>query len=278
MSLDKSKLQNILNAINENIFYKDTEGHYVIATHVCNMLNCTGNADFTIYGKTDLEVQPDKELGRKFYEEDMHIVATKANVKYVQCMKFGEDEYYYEINKSPVLDEYGNVLGIVGIIKDMTELIKLQKKLEGYSITDMMTQTFNRAFYESGQYKKNLRYPVCVIMADINNLKYYNDNYGHKEGDVLIRTIVNNVRNHLRITDIIIRLGGDEFMILLQECNKNHGEETINRIKKAESAIRLQNIAIGTSYGTYMADDENELERAIEEADKEMYANKRQRI
>ena len=50
----------------------------------------------------------------------------------------------------------------------------------------MMTQTYNRSFYESGEYKNKLKYPVGVVMADINNLKYYNDNYGHKEGDILI--------------------------------------------------------------------------------------------
>lgn len=44
-------------------------------------------------------------------------------------------------------------------------------------------------------------------MADINNLKYYNDNYGHKEGDILIRTIVNNMQRYIRPVDVLIRLG-----------------------------------------------------------------------
>lgn len=194
MDLDRRELQCILNAINENIFFKDTNGRYVLSTHVCNMLNSNGDSSFSIYGKTDLDIQPDKTLGKKFYEEDMNIIKTKNNVNYIEKMQFGEDVFYYQINKNPVLDADGNVMGIVGIVKDISDLIKLQEKLKNYSITDMMTQTYNRSFYESGEYKNKLKYPVGVVMADINNLKYYNDNYGHKEGDILIRTIVNNMQ------------------------------------------------------------------------------------
>ena len=270
MDLDRRELQCILNAINENIFFKDTNGRYVLSTHVCNMLNSNGDSSFSIYGKTDLDIQPDKTLGKKFYEEDMNIIKTKNNVNYIEKMQFGEEVFYYQINKNPVLDADGNVMGIVGIVKDISNLIKLQEKLKNYSITDMMTQTYNRSFYESGEYKNKLKYPVGVVMADINNLKYYNDNYGHKEGDILIRTIVNNMQRYIRPVDVLIRLGGDEFLILLQECDK-----IINQIKNAEGNIKLQNITVGTSYGISIANNEEELNNSIAEADKAMYADKR---
>lgn len=275
MDLDRRELQCILNAINENIFFKDTNGRYVLSTHVCNMLNSNGDSDFSIYGKTDLDIQPDKTLGKKFYEEDMNIIKTKNNVNYIEKMQFGEEVFYYQIKKNPVLDADGNVMGIVGIVKDISDLIKLQEKLKNYSITDMMTQTYNRSFYESGEYKNKLKYPVGVVMADINNLKYYNDNYGHKEGDILIRTIVNNMQRYIRPADVLIRLGGDEFLILLQECDKKDSDKIINQIKSAEGNIKLQNITVGTSYGISIANNEEELNNSIAEADKAMYADKR---
>lgn len=275
MDLDRRELQCILNAINENIFFKDTNGRYVLSTHVCNMLNSNGGSDFSIYGKTDLDIQPDKTLGKKFYEEDMNIIKTKNNVNYIEKMQFGEEVFYYQIKKNPVLDADGNVMGIVGIVKDISDLIKLQEKLKNYSITDMMTQTYNRSFYESGEYKNKLKYPAGVVMADINNLKYYNDNYGHKEGDILIRTIVNNMQRYIRPADVLIRLGGDEFLILLQECDKKDSDKIINQIKSAEGNIKLQNITVGTSYGISIANNEEELNNSIAEADKAMYADKR---
>ena len=132
----------------------------------------------------------------------------------------------------------------------------------------MMTQTYNRSFYESGEYKNKLKYPVGVVMADINNLKYYNDNYGHKEGDILIRTIVNNMQRYIRPVDVLIRLGGDEFLILLQECDKKDSDKIINQIKNSEGNIKLQNVTVGTSYGISIANNEEELNDSIAEADK----------
>ena len=196
-------------------------------------------------------------------------------MNYIEKMQFGEEVFYYQINKNPVLDADGNVMGIVGIVKDISNLIKLQEKLKNYSITDMMTQTYNRSFYESGEYKNKLKYPVGVVMADINNLKYYNDNYGLKEGDILIRTIVNNMQRYIRPVDVLIRLGGDEFLILLQECDKKDSDKIINQIKNAEGNIKLQNITVGTSYGISIANNEEELNNSIAEADKAMYADKR---
>lgn len=275
MELDEMKLQSVLNAIDENIFFKDTEGRYVMATHTCQMLSGGGESDFTIYGKTDKEVQVDKELGEKFYQEDMEIIRTREPVKYIQEMTFPQGTFFYEIKKNPVVDEKGEIIGITGIVKDVTESTRLYKKMEKYSVTDEMTQAYNRTYYETGKYKEDLKYPVVAVMIDINHLKYYNDNFGHQEGDILIKTIVNNIQSHLREQDRLIRFGGDEFLLLLQECNKAQGEKIVNRIRRVEEKIQLQNIAIGAAYGIAEAENEDGLEKAILQADQAMYVDKR---
>lgn len=277
MELDEMKLQAVLNAIDENIFFKDTEGRYVMATHTCQMLSGDGEPDFLIYGKTDKEVQVDKALGEKFYQEDMEIVRSREPMKYVQEMTFPQGSFFYEIKKNPVIDENGNLIGITGIVKDVTESMRLYKKIEKYSVTDEMTQTYNRSYYESGKYKENLQYPLVAVMIDINHLKFYNDNFGHKEGDTLIKTIVNNIQSHLREKDQLIRFGGDEFLLLLQECDEIKGEKIVNRIRQVEEKIQLQNIPIGAAYGMAKAETPEELEKAILEADKAMYIDKRKK-
>ncbi len=277
MELDDVKLQSVINAVDENIFFKDTQGRYVLATHTCQMLTGEGEEQVSIYGKTDKEVQPDKELGEKFYQEDMEIVRTKEPIKYVQEMKFPQGTFFYEIKKTPVMDENGKLLGITGIVKDVTDLMRLCKKMEKYSVTDEMTQTYNRSYYESGKYKENLQYPVVAVMIDINHLKFYNDNFGHKEGDILIKTIVNNIQSHLRETDQLIRFGGDEFLLLLQECDERKGEQIVKRIRQVEEKIQLQNISIGAAYGMAVAERLEDLEKAILEADQAMYIDKRKK-
>ncbi len=274
MELDITKLQSVLNAIDENIFFKDTEGRYVMATHICQMLS-DGKPDSSIYGKTDREVQPDKKLGEKFYREDMEIVRTGQPVKYIQEMTFPQGTFFYEIQKNPVMDKNGEILGISGIVKDVTESTRLYKKMEKYSVTDEMTQAYNRTYYESGKYKEDLQYPVAVVMIDINHLKYYNDHFGHKEGDILIKTIVNNIQSHLRDDDRLIRFGGDEFLLLLQACDSAQGEKIVHRIRQVEGKIQLQDIPVGAAYGMAEAKSPEDLETAISQADQAMYADKR---
>ncbi len=274
MELDATKLQSVLNAIEENIFFKDTEGRYVMATHTCQMLS-GGKADFSICGKTDKEVQVDKQLGEKFYQEDMEIVRTGESIKYIQEMTFPQGTFFYEIKKSPVLDKNGKILGITGIVKDVTESMCLYRKMEKYSVTDEMTQTYNRSYYETGKYKEDLQYPVAVVMIDINHLNYYNDNFGHKEGDILIKTIVNNIQSHLRENDRLIRFGGDEFLLLLQACDEAQGKKIVDRIRQVEDKIQLQDIPVGAAYGMAEAGRPEELETAITQADQAMYVDKR---
>ena len=66
MDIDLNKFHRIFDAITENIFYKDTKGRYMLCTHVCSMINASGDPNFTIIGKTDADFMPDKELGQRF--------------------------------------------------------------------------------------------------------------------------------------------------------------------------------------------------------------------
>ena len=83
------------------------------------------------------------------------------------------------------------------------------------------------------------------------------------------------MQRYLRNEDRLIRIGGDEFLILLPNCNMQQGNEIIEQIKSAETKLRLQELVIGTSYGSCVANNEEELKQAIETADQEMYINKR---
>lgn len=266
----------VLDAIDENMFFKDVHGRYILSTHVCEMLNSGGDPNFSIYGKTDMDIQVDKDLGKKFYEEDLEIVKTKEKRKYIQKMVFGSDTYYYEITKNPVIDDKGTVLGIVGIVKDMTILITTQQKLEKYSTLDVMTGIYNRTYYELNKYREHIQYPLGIIVADCNELKKVNDIYGHKSGDKLIIGTVNNIKFHLNHDDIIIRMGGDEFLILCSNYSEADCKDLIKRIKDSEKNKCIESIPMSTSFGFYVMKNEAEsIEDGIKMADAMMYKNKK---
>lgn len=271
------QLQCILESIPANVFFKDLECRYTLTSHLCDMLNTNGTG--SVCGFTDYDIMPDKEIGKKLLEEDKEILRTGKGVTYILPLTFGEDTYYYRVTKNPSYDKHGNLMGIIGIVLDMTEQIKMQKELEEYCNTDLLTGAYNRKYLEnrlsSGE---GFVYPLAVIAADCDYLKHVNDNFGHKLGDELLRKTVYNMRFCLPENAIIVRMGGDEFLIFLPECNEEKCVELVNRLRQTEAEISVGNINLSTSYGLAVISKPDErISDAITLADERMYEDKRNR-
>lgn len=268
------QLRIILESIPANVFFKDTQGRYQLASHLCDMLN-TGGAG-TIVGKTDLEIQPDAALGQKFYQEDMDIVRTGRKMQYIQEMVFGPDTYYYSISKEPVRDENGKLMGIIGIVEDMTEIITLQKQLEAFCYMDRMTGAQNRDYYEKLlEAPPDFRPPLAVVVADCNGLKEVNDRFGHDTGDYLILSTVSNIRRYMTGDSTLIRLGGDEFLVLLPACPEEACRTFLDNVRESEREVRINGTPLSTSFGYAILREGETLSDAVERADRRMYADKR---
>lgn len=91
MDLNEENLKSIINSIPGNVFFKDTQCRYLYASHLC-----------FIIGKTDPEVQVQKELGEMFYREDCELLKSGGEMEYVSQMQFGNDTYYYKIRNKAV--------------------------------------------------------------------------------------------------------------------------------------------------------------------------------
>ena len=116
------------------------------------------------------------------------------------------------------------------------ELALLNEQLYRYATTDEMTGVLNRktglAILESGlALSVNNKTPLSLCFVDINDLKYVNDTYGHLEGDELIKTVCTVMKQVVKETDTISRLGGDEFLLVMPDCGKDAAEEVWQRIQ-----------------------------------------------
>lgn len=275
---DRVSLQMIIENIPANIFFKDTECRYQIASHVCEMINQMGDPNFSIYGKTDKEIQPDPVLGEKFYNEDCKILETRESMSYLQPMEFLGDTYYYQISKSPVILEDGTIIGVVGLISDMTEQVRLQKELEALSIHDALTGVYNRDYLAIREKNFGARegFPVSVIVGDSDNLKLVNDSYGHRMGDELIKQTIENFTKAISEEHEIVRLGGDEYLIIIPDCDEDKCKSYIKAIEDVERTSFVENIQVSTSLGYYVINTNKEsLMEAIDKADKMMYQTKK---
>lgn len=277
MQVDYDLFKKILKEIPSNIFFKDTECRYVFATHYWRHLNQTGDASWDIAGKTDLDIRKDKENAKLAMEQDKEILRTGKGTNYV--IEVNQDGYteYLELIKNPVRDDDGNIIGIVGLINDVTEKVKLEKELETYARTDMLTGLFNRRYLDCWIMKSlnSGLYPLSIISADCDGLKRVNDTYGHVVGDELIRLTTSLFRVGLPEESIMFRMGGDEFLIILPKTPKTECDGFIKTMNEMSKTMRLKGNPISVSFGSCEVPDAcMSFAYAMDVADKRMYIDK----
>ena len=153
----------------------------------------------------------------------------------------------------------------------MIENLKLKKQLEKYkkdACTDSLTQLNNRRSLEN---KEGFD---AVILGDIDHFKLINDKYGHDLGDKILVEIGKILNQYVRNTDMACRWGGEEFVILLKNCNTKDAYEKANMLRKAIIKLsKKYGFTITMSFGISNMNGKT-MENAIKEADKAMYKSK----
>ncbi len=277
--MNAENLKAIINAIPGNVFFKDTQCRYFYVSHLCSMLNTAGRPDFTIIGKTDLEVQVQKELGEQYYKEDLELLKSGGELEYVSPMRFGADTYYYKIQKRAVRGVGDAIIGIVGVVTDITQETVLRQKLEYLSSTDALTGLKNRAslmLWLSHPLSQQ-KLPLSIISADFDNLKVLNDNYGHAAGDSYLTTGSKLIQDMLPEGSVMYRTGGDEFLITVPLCEEADCTALLQKIDLAFKACKIETVPMSVSLGAVSLTDMSlSLTEAIDLADARMYEQKRQ--
>jgi diguanylate cyclase (GGDEF)-like protein len=178
-----------------------------------------------------------------------------------------------------VLPDDLNGWGCVMIsIENITVLKKAEEYLRYLGTHDVMTELYNRAFFEETllDLEKNRMDPIAMIVMDLNNLKPTNDRYGHQAGDKLIRRTAEVLRAGTAEGHITARIGGDEFAVILPGAGLMDAKELMERI---QSLVVVNNKFYGEpelslSLGAAVSKPSLSLEKVISLADDEMYRNK----
>lgn len=194
--------------------------------------------------------------------------------------KSGKWLWVKNISKVVKKDKKGNALRMVGILIDINNQKKDAKKIEYLSFHDELTGLYNRRYFnaEMNKLNKSRKYPISIIIGDINNLKLINDNFGHKMGDRYIKLVGKAFKSALRKEDVTARISGDEFAVILSKTSKKTVRKIGNRIKKELKKINKKNklpkpISIAIGYNTITSKKER-LEHCYDQADKNMYEDK----
>jgi len=188
----------------------------------------------------------------------------------------GGNETNYRVIFASILTDKGMVSGGIGIVEDITEK-KTKEEILFLSFHDQLTGLYNRRFYEEERKRldteRNL--PLTLIMGDVNGLKLINDTFGHGVGDELLIKAAEIIRKGCRSDDIISRIGGDEFVILLPQTNEIEAEQIINRINNLSSYEKVGAVDISVSFGFETKSKmEYKIEDVYKKAEDNMYNHK----
>lgn len=182
-----------------------------------------------------------------------------------------------EIIASPIRGEYEKIVGVVLVFRDVSERKERRKQIENLSYRDHLTGLYNRRYFEKSLKLIDLvdNLPISFVFADVNGLKTINDVFGHEVGDELIKIVANNIRYSCRNEDIVSRIGGDEFVIILPQTDKEMAETIVSRIIERLSNEKIMNIDISVSFGIGVKKLEEDISMDIlSQAEESMYQKK----
>lgn len=271
------EIETMLRELPSNIFLKDREGRYVFATHYWHHLDTGDDPNWTIRGKTDLEIRKDRENAIKAMKADAEIIRTGKGTTYVIEINTDGIQEFMELIKRPVRDADGNIIGIIALINDVTEAELLKRELERRARTDELTGLQNHRAYDEAlsQIPKSDNFPIAVISADCDELKRVNDTYGHIVGDEYIRMAAMTFKVGLPEDSQAFRTGGDEFVALLPHTTKEQADEIVKTMQRQCQLFKLKESEISISYGTAeISGPDDSVIGAISYADRAMYVSK----
>ena len=192
-------------------------------------------------------------------------------------MSHSGSEIPVEGSISPILNEAGSTVGAVVIFRDNTERKKKQDEILFLSYHDQLTGLYNRRFFEEElkrlDTERNL--PMTLVIFDVNGLKLINDAFGHQTADQVLQTVAWALRRECRSDDIIARIGGDEFVLLLPQTEWDVAEAISNRIQQSIKCERVQSIQLSVSFGwETKRQPEMTMSEVFKNAENNMYVHK----
>lgn len=217
-----------------------------------NCKNCTSREAFR---------QKNEQLKLEYLDSNIYQVISK----------------YVEIDGKPYVMELINQMNADAVMDEdgRNELIK---QLSGYNrelYTDALTGIYNRRYYEERIRNSNMS--AGVAMIDLDDFKIYNDTFGHDAGDLALTTVVGIIKDNVRRTDMLIRMGGDEFLLVMPDIGEQAFADKLNQIQGKIHSSKVpgySQLRLSVSIGGVLSGSGSTVEKAIRKADQFMYQAK----
>jgi diguanylate cyclase (GGDEF)-like protein/PAS domain S-box-containing protein len=213
-------LRNLLAVPGERIFFKDRESRFLLVSDCFLKEQALGAAHEEIVGKTDFDIFSEEHASAAFADEQRILVTGEPMVGKIERETFaGRPDAWVSTTKMPLLDDDGNIIGTLGISRDVTTQVAAEQALAHQALHDSVTGLPNRLALMDRLSQALLaleRSPgrLAVLFIDLDNFKAINDSLGHETGDRVLVEVARRLTRSCRRGDTVARFGGDEFVML----------------------------------------------------------------
>ncbi|HEY1865943.1 MAG TPA: GGDEF domain-containing protein [Candidatus Acidoferrales bacterium] len=187
---------------------------------------------------------------------------------------FNSYSIYQQIEIKRLRHQFSQQLDAMGSLNNRAE------ELHRLATTDPLTGLANRRSAEQrlqAEAERSARYghSLTVVAFDLNEFKYINDKYGHPAGDLVLRQFARRLSSAIRLSDLAVRMGGDEFLLVLPECPITQVPMLLKRLRPVEVNFQGTRIPVNFSAGCVAYEQGETPDRFLERADQTLYADKR---
>ncbi len=271
-------LKTIINNVNAYIYMKDRKGRFLFINDMTAEL--FGIQADEAKGKSTKDILP-KEIADNFDILDEQVIRTGEKVEGEETVtnENGDDRFYWS-TKIPLFDEVGQLSSFIGFSTEITKIIEEKKEFEEQAGTDALTGVVNRRQFMTVAYQKQqdaLRSGtgMSVMILDLDYFKKINDQYGHHTGDKVLKVVAETLRNGVRQVDLIARMGGEEFAVLLPNTQLDEAIQVAEKLRLKIEKLNVDNVQVTASIGVTCCALESEgLSKALIKADEGLYLAK----
>ncbi|GEM_PF-3729274 len=178
---------------------------------------------------------------------------------------------------SPIYHAKGQVDGTVLVFNDVTGKKIREEEYVRLSYRDPLTGLHNRRYYDQKRQELDAErfFPLAVVSADVDGLKLTNDAFGHEMGDRLLQLVGETLQTLCRKNDVVARVGGDEFMLLLPNTTLAQASQLVGRLTSALQGVRNKDLTVSVSFGSAVKEDSSaDLDEVVRKAEELMYQHK----
>ncbi len=275
----EAKYRSLVESSEDSIYLIDRDYRYLFINkkHLGRM--GLSEKDYPGHGYGDYH---SPEITKKFMETAGRVFSTGQAVEHEHRSE--RDNEHFLLTLSPVKNHEGTTIAVTVVSKKITELKRMEENLRALSLTDDLTGLYNRRGFltladQHFKVAKRLRSKVFMLYADVDGLKAINDTFGHRQGDAALMDVAGILRETYRESDIVARIGGDEFVVMPVGNKEDKVEVIVSRLEKNlerhnKGADRGFVLSLSVGVAFFDPDRPCAVDELLAEGDRMMYREK----